>query len=363
MTEVALKLPSYENPASPLTSKERVAPITYNIGELFCGPGGMALGAKKAKVGCRSLQHIWATDFNKDACKTFQNNIGGKVYADRVENLDFSKMPPIDGLVFGFPCNDFSNVGERRGTGGVYGGLYIWGTRALKRFKPLFFLAENVDGLRSTNKKNDLAIILHSFENAGYNVSTQLYKLNEYGIPQTRKRLFIVGFRKDLKIPKFEHLSPTNETITCQQAIESPPIANHTPNHDFTTQQKQVVERLKYIKPGENVFNANIPEYLRLKVRGATISQIYRRLDPNKPAYTVTGSGGGGTHMYHWSEPRALTNRERARLQTFPDNFIFEGGKEAVRSQIGMAVPPKIAEQIFQAILLSFEEHDIHPQT
>ena len=97
-----------------------------------------------------------------------------------------------------------------------------------------------------------------------------------------------------------------------------------------------------------------MPDELKLNVRGAKISQIYKRLDPKKPAYTVTGSGGGGTHIYHWSEPRALTNRERARLQTFPDEYVFEGSKESVRKQIGMAVPCRGAKIIFDAILKTF---------
>lgn len=84
------------------------------------------------------------------------------------------------------------------------------------------------------------------------------------------------------------------------------------------------------------------------------ISQIYKRLDPDKPSYTITGSGGGGTHVYHWSENRALTNRERARLQTFPDDFVFEGSKESVRKQIGMAVPAQGAKIIFEAVLKTF---------
>jgi DNA (cytosine-5)-methyltransferase 1 len=114
------------------------------------------------------------------------------------------------------------------------------------------------------------------------------------------------------------------------------------------------VERLTYIKPGQNAFTADLPEHLKLKVKGAKISQIYKRLDPTKPASTVTGSGGGGTHMYHYAEPRALTNRERARLQTFPDTFEFKGSKESVRKQIGMAVPVKGAQIIFEAILKTF---------
>ena len=84
------------------------------------------------------------------------------------------------------------------------------------------------------------------------------------------------------------------------------------------------------------------------------MSQIYKRLHPDKPAYTITGSGGGGTHVYHWSENRALTNRERARLQSFPDDFIFEGSKESVRKQIGMAVPPKGAQAVVEAVLKTF---------
>ena len=95
---------------------------------------------------------------------------------------------------------------------------------------------------------------------------------------------------------------------------------------------------------------------------GATISQIYKRLKPNHPAYTVTGSGGGGTHIYHWEENRALTNRERARLQSFPDSFIFQGGKESVRKQIGMAVPPEGAKHIFAAILKVLKTKNIKSQ-
>ena len=110
---------------------------------------------------------------------------------------------------------------------------------------------------------------------------------------------------------------------------------------------------MKYIKPGENAFTANLPEELQIKTR-TKISQIYKRLDPDKPSYTITGSGGGGTHVYHWSENRALTNRERARIQTFPDDFVFEGSKESVRKQIGMAVPAQGAKIIFEAVLKTF---------
>ena len=120
-------------------------------------------------------------------------------------------------------------------------------------------------------------------------------------------------------------------------------------------------EPVMHIKPGENAWNSNLPEHLKLNVAKTRLSHIYKRLHPDKPAYTVTGSGGGGTHMYHWDEPRALTNRERARLQTFPDNFIFEGSKESVRKQIGMAVPPEGARIIFESVLKSLGNAGVDP--
>jgi DNA (cytosine-5)-methyltransferase 1 len=169
----------------------------------------------------------------------------------------------------------------------------------------------------------------------------------------------MVGIRKDLK-KIFQPPAPTHlkKHKTCKEAIEKPAIKLGASNHDLTKQHPRVVERLQHIKPGENAWTADLPEHLKLNVTGAQISQIYKRLDPAKPAYTITGSGGGGTHVYHWSEDRALTNRERARLQTFPDSFVFEGNKEAIRRQIGMAVPPEGAKVIFEAIIKTLEGID-----
>lgn len=239
---------------------------------------------------------------------------------------------------------------------GVYGPLYSYGVKALKKFKPMWFLAENVGGLKNANDGKAFAKILSELRGAGYEITPHLYKFEDYGIPQARHRIIIVGIRKDLqltfKVPSpapYRHLDNS-----CKTAIENPPISANTPNNELTKQSPVVVERLKYIKPGENAFTADLPKELQLNVKGAKISQIYKRLDPNKPAYTVTGSGGGGTHIYHWSEPRALTNRERARLQTFPDDFEFVGSKESVRKQIGMAVPCKGAQIIFEATLKTF---------
>lgn len=329
-------------------------PTTYQLGELFAGAGGLALGAHTAKIDSSGFAHAWASDMDSDACASFRRNLhmtSEQVLCRRVEELDFSALPPIDGLLFGFPCNDFSIIGQRKGTSGQFGGLYRWGVAALQTMKPLFFVAENVSGLSSSGGKRDLVKILGLFRKAGYDIFPHTYRFEEYGVPQARHRIVIVGFRKDLDL-HFEPPEPTTKAtpITCAQALANIPLS--AANNEYTKQATQVVKRLQHIKPGQNAFTADIPKALRLRLKsGALISQIYRRLEPHRPAYTVTGSGGGGTHIYHWEEDRALTNRERARLQTFPDAFVFEGGKESVRKQIGMAVPPKGAEAIFRQVL------------
>ena len=345
--------------------------MKYRLGELFCGPGGLAYGAMTADIGNGDkIVHAWANDFDQDTVDTYINNIcpdaPETVYCADVRKFDLTQLGPIDALAFGFPCNDFSLVGEQKGFDGEYGPLYTYGVKALKIYKPKWFLAENVGGIKSANEGRAFKKILHDMKAAGYTIVPNLYKFEEYGVPQARHRVIIVGIRNDLA-DKYQYKVPSTEPYkdvdnTSRNAIENPPIPADAPNNEMPRQTKKVKERLSYIKPCQNAFTADIPEELQLHVKGAKISQIYRRLDPNKPAYTVTGSGGGGTHMYHWSEPRALTNRERARLQTFPDDYVFMGSKESVRKQIGMAVPSRGARIIFEAILKTFAGIDYPSQ-
>lgn len=336
--------------------------MEFRLGELFCGPGGLALGAVTAKIEDPNYKivHAWATDYDKDTCDTYRSNICPNepqtVLHEDIRKLKFEKLTPIDALVFGFPCNDFSVVGEQKGIDGVYGPLYSYGVKVLKTFRPKWFLAENVGGLKNSNDGKAFSKILTDMHSAGYSIYPNLYKFEQYGVPQARHRIIIVGIRNDIDVEfKIPSTTPfTHIDNSCRTAIENPPIKADAPNNELTKQSPVVVERLKYIKAGENAFTADLPEALQLNVAGAKISQIYKRLDPEKPSYTVTGSGGGGTHVYHWQENRALTNRERARLQTFPDDFVFCGSKESVRKQIGMAVPTRGAKIIFEAILKSF---------
>lgn len=337
----------------------------FKLGELFCGPGGIAYGATTAKVDNPDFRivHQWATDYDKDTCDTYLNNIASQDYDSVVcgdirkldiEN-DLGRVGDIDALAFGFPCNDYSVVGEQKGLDGSFGPLYSYGIKTLEIFKPKWFLAENVGGLQTANEGKAFTQILDEMRRVGYNVTPHLYKFEQYGVPQARHRVIIVGIRNTenvtYRVPST--LPYANIDNSCRAAIEKPPIAADAPNNEKTKQSETVVRRLKHIRPGENAFTADLPDELQIKT-ATKISQIYKRLDPDKPAYTVTGSGGGGTHIYHWEEPRALTNRERARLQTFPDTYVFHGSKESVRRQIGMAVPCDGARVIFEAILNTF---------
>lgn len=334
----------------------------FRLGELFCGAGGIALAATTARIADSDYRivHKWANDYAPDACNTYQRNIcpdnRESVICMDVRKLNIDSLGDIDGFAFGFPCNDFSVVGKQKGFDGEFGPLYTYGVKVLDKYHPLWFLAENVGGLKSANDGMAFEKIKQDFIHAGYRIYPNLYKFEEYGVPQARHRMIIVGIREDIpyefKIPSTEPYKDID--VTCHNAIENPPIPIDAENNERTKQSPIVTERLSYIKPGQNAFTAELPDRLKLNVKGAKISQIYKRLDPDKPAYTVTASGGGGTHIYHYSEPRSLTNRERARLQTFPDDYVFEGSKQSVRKQIGMAVPPKGARVIFEAILNTF---------
>lgn len=336
----------------------------FRLGELFCGPGGIAYGALKAKSddGLYGVEHIWANDYDCDTCKTYRHNIcpdnPNSVYCCDVKELDIKSLGDIDIFCYGFPCNSFSNVGEHKGFANEkFGQLYWYGIEVLKTYKPKCFIAENVSGIRSAGS-GDFQTILNDMRMAGYRLTANLYKAEEYGIPQMRHRIIIVGIRDDIPIT-FRVPSPkpySKADISSKTALEN--ISPYAPNNSIRKLSNSVMKRLALIEPGENIWQAeerlgsDFPQELKIHTK-TKISQIYRKLHPLKPAYTVTAAGGGGTYMYHWTN-RELTNRERARLQTFPDDFEFFGNYSSVRKQIGMAVPCKLSEIVVSALLNCF---------
>lgn len=232
------------------------------LGELFSGPGGIAFGAELANDSISNfsnskLVHGWAVDYDQATVATYRRNIQGasekSTICSDVRDItakDLAKISKINGFAYGFPCNDFSLVGEHKGIDGDFGPLYSYGIPILKEFNPEFFIAENVGGIRSANEGKTLLKILDDLSNAGkgYVITTHLYKFEEYGIPQARHRVIMVGIRKDLK-KIFKPPAPTHlkKLKTCKDAIEKPPIKLGATNHELTKQNLRVVERLKHI--------------------------------------------------------------------------------------------------------------------
>lgn len=332
----------------------------FKLGELFCGPGGLAFGAINAESDDKmfSIEHAWANDYDNDSCVTYINNIcpdnPESVICGDVRNLEIDKLSPIDAFAYGFPCNSFSNVGEHKGLSNEkFGQLYYYGVKVLKRFKPKWFIAENVSGIKSAGS-NDFTVILNDLKECGYKLTVHLYKAEEYGVPQTRHRVIIVGIRDDINIT-YKVPSPDlfkDVDVSAETALSNIPI--DAANNEIRQLSQKIISRLSFIKPGQNIWQAEhlMPKSLRINTK-TKISQIYRKLDPKKPSYTITASGGGGTFGYHWSN-RELTNRERARIQTFPDNYKFFGKYSSVRKQIGMAVPCQLSKIVATAILNCF---------
>ena len=332
----------------------------FKLGELYCGPGGLACGAIHAKSndGKLTIKHAWANDYDVDTCETYRMNIcpdkPDTVHCGDVRNLDIDKLGAIDAFAYGFPCNSFSNVGEHQGIANEkFGQLYWYGIEVLRTYHPQWFIAENVSGIRSAGS-NDFQTILRDMRESGYKIVPNLYKAECYGIPQTRHRVIIVGVRNDIDA-SFHVPDPSQYVqadISARTALAD--IPEDVANNEIRELNEKVVRRLSYIKPGQNVWQAEdvMPEELKIKTR-TKISQIYRKLDPDKPSYTITAAGGGGTFGYHWTD-RELTNRERARIQTFPDSYEFVGKYSSVRKQIGMAVPCKLSEIVTTAVLNSF---------
>ena len=268
---------------------------------LFSGAGGLDLGFKMA-----GHDIIWANDLYEDAVETYKHNIGNHIVCEDISKIDAEEIPECDIIIGGFPCQGFSVANMKRHEADERNALYKQLIRVIKAKKPKFFLAENVKGL-------------------GYKVSHQVLNAADFGVPQTRQRVIIVGVRNDID---FEYIfpEPTHDKdgekgllkwVSVGEAmsvIPDPDLPNNLPNHDYSKYKLQ--------------FNG----YLG-----------HRALDPEKPAPTVTARGdnkGGVVILPHPNAQRRMSCRELAAIQSFPLDYTFSGNRSSVYRQIGNAVPP-----------------------
>ena len=327
---------------------------TPKVVSIFSGCGGFDLG-----FHMEGYKTIWANDFAEWAVKSFARNLGDVVNLKDITKIDpytDKSIPDCDLVLGGFPCQDFSIVWKQPGLNGKRGGLFRHFAEFVDAKKPKAFVAENVKGLITANKGKAIETIVKDFESIapGYVVKPHLYNFAEYGVPQFRERILFVGVRIDTGF-NFVHPKPTHGPngdkpyYTAGEAIKG---ALDVPyNNEKINIKEKTRKMLELIPEGGNF--KDIPEDSPYHVKGM-ISLIYRRLQLDEPAKTIIAAGGGGTWGYHYPEPRPLTNRERARLQSFPDDFIFEGTVTEVRRQIGNAVPPIGVRSVARRLLPLF---------
>jgi DNA (cytosine-5)-methyltransferase 1 len=364
------------NSASPVASStvsRSFGNRRFAAATLFAGCGGFDLGAQATG----KIDVVYAVDNNKWATETYKKNFGNHIITADLRTLPVPNIP-CDILLASPPCQDFSSLWNHDGTNTERGALFREVARHLYELAPPAFVLENVLGLLSANHGQAWTVVRHALRAPGkalgraggprYTLRVESVDMADLGVPQNRERLIVIGFRSDLGVePPAIPLPFAGKHMTVSQALDRtplPPIGEG--NHDVGYDGADVVERLRLIPPGKNY--TVIPKGHKLSVKGL-ISHVYKRLDPDRPSYTVIAGGGGGTHGYHHIEPRRLSNRERARLQSFPDDFLFAGppGRKQfeyteVRRQIGNAVPPQGAKIILDAVCQALIAAGVRPQ-
>ncbi|NLV20636.1 MAG: DNA cytosine methyltransferase [Syntrophomonadaceae bacterium] len=301
------------------------------IVSLFSGAGGLDLGLMQA-----GNTIIWANDIDKDAVATYAKNIGGHIVCADIKDIDIENIPLSDVIVGGFPCQGFSQANMLRTVEDERNQLYKFFLRAVKEKQPRFFIAENVRGILSLGKGNAIKQIVSDFGAAGYIVTVTLANMADYGIPQTRLRVFIIGQHRDLgekmlfEFPKKTNGKDGNPSpwISIKSALD------HYPDPD---------------KPS-NLLNHIYSSY-KVKYRNFTGHRI---TDPDKPSPTILARGngkGGVCAIPHYNGERRLTIRESATIQTFPENFEFIGKMNSCYRQIGNAVPVQFAKLLGQELI------------
>ncbi|MGO1653000.1 DNA cytosine methyltransferase [Senegalia sp. (in: firmicutes)] len=314
-----------------------------NYIDLFSGAGGMSLGFEKA-----GFKNIFSLEFNREIAETYKKNFPetNLIIKDIVELSETEIKEIIGGLdidvvVGGPPCQGFSLAGKIGRTFIEDDRNYLFNefVRVVSIVKPKIFIVENVARMASHNKGKTILEIINEFEKLGYNVEYDVLQTSDYGIPQKRQRIIIVGTRGSV----FKFPEKNESVLTIKDAIDDLPRLksaekSNIPNHNAMNHSAQMLEKMSYIKDGGD--RDDIPEELRPKTGDA---RKYICYNSKKPSPTVTGDM---RKIFHYEQNRALTQRELARLQTFPDDFIFVGNSMKIQQEIGNAVPPKLAYKL-----------------
>jgi DNA (cytosine-5)-methyltransferase 1 len=326
---------SYETSFKEPTKKPSITEKKIKVISLFSGCGGMDLGFIGGfeflgkQYSKTPFDITWANDFNEAACRTYAKNIGKHIHhGDIWKFINENKVPnTADVVIGGFPCQDISVNGKGAGVDGKRSGLYRAMVEVVSRTRPKVFVAENVKGLLMKHNEESFRRVLAEFTALGYDVIFKLFHAADYGVPQTRERVIIVGTLPG--IPKFH-----------------PPEQTHTKDNHITAYH--AINDLAEI--GENESFNHI--WSRANKSG---EQGNRRMIADRPGYTIRSECHGNI-QFHYDLPRRISMREAARFQSFPDNFIFDSKLRETERQVGNAVPPVLAWHIAQAVRKSLEK-------
>lgn len=321
--------------------------------DLFCGCGGLTLGLQNS-----GFEVIGGVDNWPTALETYRQNFAHPALNMDVKDLNRASLraelgmePDVDLLAGGPPCQGFSiqRIGEDKD---IRNNLVITFAQAVATLKPKMFLMENVPGLLGKRGKALLSVFLTEINRAGYNVVSSVLNASDYGVPQLRRRVFFVGWNKQLA-GGFTFPAPTqreNCRVSVRDAIGDLPIPQQRgmgadPLHYETKLSALNRQRIAMIPPGKGF--ESLPQSLRASCHKNGADAIghrfvYGRMSPDTPAPTITARFDSFTRgrFGHPMQPRNISLREGARLQTFPDDFKFVGSQEEIAAQIGNAVPP-----------------------
>lgn len=312
--------------------------------DVFSGAGGMSLGFEEAGFRC-----VGAIDVDHYSCMTYRRNFPDvPVFERRVEEMSDGDVLRAAGrwtpdvVVGGPPCQGFSIAGRpgRTFVDDPRNHLFKEFVRVTALLKPRFFIMENVSRMYSHNSGKTHRQIKRCFEELGYRVSSRVLNAAEYGIPQKRSRIFIIGNRMRVGNPfpgGGRARVPVREALDGLPRLESGG-SSEVPNHVAMEHSPQMLRKMSYVRDGGD--RSQIPA--RYRPRGGDIRK-YIRYDSGRPSVCVTGDM---RKVFHYSQNRALTVRELARLQSFPDSFVFEGGSLSQQQQVGNAVPPALARAV-----------------
>lgn len=335
----------------------------YNVVSLFSGCGGMDLGFigdfkfLNKYYEKNPFELVFANDIFKQATEVYEANFGHKPLLKSIDDVNLDEDLPqveVDVVLGGFPCQSFSYAGKRKGLEDPRGQLYLQMIRVINHYKPKMFVAENVDGIRNANKgtcstlsPSALDIILQDFEDTGYNVQYRVLNAADYGVPQMRRRVIILGIRKDLG---------NNEDVFYPEPL-------HDETGDITGRPwltaKDGIDDLWDKINHPTIPNHTIKDYSKAKFYPGRKMQGNNRIKENRPAPTIRAEHHGNIEAHYRTtleDPedmkgwRRLSVRECARLQSFPDTYNFTTSASAAYKMIGNAVPPVLAWHIAKSV-------------